>query len=1030
MMSFCSEITAGAAPPPTAEPGAAPAKDGTSAATPAASGRAGGTAKRKAQDPSGDAAGKAGKRPTYTGRRGSSAAATVKAEPVVKREAPDEGVPPPAAAAPPMSAATGAAAVQVKQEPEDQDDAAIAATVAAPVVAVKAEPVSPRRGDDTGSQLREWLQGGACPGVKAQEPAAEGAAAAGPRKFRAEPDGGVWFYLIDAFEDDRASPPRVYLFGKARREGLTQASDAFDVAVSVYRNTDVSGLVAFTVALMVACGAMSTGDFIATAEPANCAQRGTIAQAAAYIGTGGATAEDMIKELKYLTMFIICTTAYSLGKPSTAWENERHVNFVRRSVGGQLPQFTRQVREQLTAIAKNINPCAFVVQMSRILDFQPQNLPAGGFSFNPLVRGGVPAPPPGGAWAPVLGRRCKKEPYTFCTCGHWTYDRLLRKRGHCIGCMAALAPASDAAMGGGAQPGGGGGGNAGGGGSLPKSAGLASSQLAFMQKFAADLPPDKARALLDEFGIQKPSPHVHRQGHANEVQAAEGRQRATANRPQQALHNQVRVQKMLAEAGKKVDDAMQGDLKAKKEVEEAARRLAQRAFPPEEPSAKKSVVHIGALLADPSSLSLDLGEELGLSGDFYSDEGRKQLEDFSKECVERASALLSTAVTHARDEAQKIKKERSEKFEQLKKVGDPALRAAREAGEARVARAAARQELDEAARHVVVTFAPVYVVSGAGLNGRNMRVLSQHGARISQVAGPVVLIGDWQNSVDDIANVKFLSRWGSSEIPSDLKVTYTGGRGAASKIDFGLVSSGFLQAARFDGVDSTAPWGTHLAVKFELKAEPGLIEGLRVMEPRALDVASDLSRAWQLDWDSAAQRAMTLIDSKPARFWSNLPLAKLASEKRDAIQVSMGLGGSIGFGASASLLLSLYSGAARRWSIQACCLEVAFLLGAARQSPRLNAWAQEAGGEVHGLDPPTLRQLRGQARLGSKCLQRGFTWELIDQGAAPPTRLLGALESTIEARAWVQASKHMDGELGQVPTSAAGLAHSFLKEVR
>ncbi|CAK0871627.1 unnamed protein product [Prorocentrum cordatum] len=276
--------------------------------------------------------------------------------------------------------------------------------------------------------------------------------------------------------------------------------------------------------------------------------------------------------------------------------------------------------------------------------------PQAGFSFNAWVRNDSPSVSPGGSWTPVLGRRRKKEPYTFCKCGHWTYDRLLRKRGHCVGCMAELVPASDSAKTGEAH-------SAWGGGGVSKPSGLAAPQLAFMQKLASDLPPDKA---------------------------AEGKQRATANRLQQALQNQVRIQKMLAEAERKVDDALLEDIKAKQEVEEAARRLAQRVLPPEEPSAKESVVHIEALLTDPSSLSLDLGEEPDLSGDLYSDEERKQLAEFSKGCAERARVLLSTAFSQARDEAQKIKKERSERFEQLKKK--------------RIARAAVRQELEEAAR--------------------------------------------------------------------------------------------------------------------------------------------------------------------------------------------------------------------------------------------------------------------------------------------------------------------------------------------
>mmetsp|Transcript_38866 Transcript_38866/g.89951 ORF Transcript_38866/g.89951 Transcript_38866/m.89951 type:complete len:1385 (-) Transcript_38866:145-4299(-) len=39
--------------------------------------------------------------------------------------------------------------------------------------------------------------------------------AQGPCKVRLDDEGGLWFFFVDAFEDDRSSPPRVYLFGKA-----------------------------------------------------------------------------------------------------------------------------------------------------------------------------------------------------------------------------------------------------------------------------------------------------------------------------------------------------------------------------------------------------------------------------------------------------------------------------------------------------------------------------------------------------------------------------------------------------------------------------------------------------------------------------------------------------------------------------------------------------------------------------------------------------------------------------------------------
>ncbi|CAE7291152.1 POLA [Symbiodinium sp. CCMP2456] len=46
----------------------------------------------------------------------------------------------------------------------------------------------------------------------------------GPCEVERDPEGGLWFFLIDAVEDDRASPPRVYLFGKVKvRSGSAEA---------------------------------------------------------------------------------------------------------------------------------------------------------------------------------------------------------------------------------------------------------------------------------------------------------------------------------------------------------------------------------------------------------------------------------------------------------------------------------------------------------------------------------------------------------------------------------------------------------------------------------------------------------------------------------------------------------------------------------------------------------------------------------------------------------------------------------------
>mmetsp|Transcript_81862 Transcript_81862/g.171237 ORF Transcript_81862/g.171237 Transcript_81862/m.171237 type:complete len:1403 (+) Transcript_81862:356-4564(+) len=75
-------------------------------------------------------------------------------------------------------------------------------------------------GDAAGmAQMQAWFQGGnAGEGVTPMEAEkqANAAAAAGKPGLLLEQDGGLWYFFTDSFEDDRASPPRLYLFGKAR----------------------------------------------------------------------------------------------------------------------------------------------------------------------------------------------------------------------------------------------------------------------------------------------------------------------------------------------------------------------------------------------------------------------------------------------------------------------------------------------------------------------------------------------------------------------------------------------------------------------------------------------------------------------------------------------------------------------------------------------------------------------------------------------------------------------------------------------
>lgn len=102
--------------------------------------------------------------------------------------------------------AAAAESVKVKSEPSDEP-ASVLVKEPAPAppqpegdaVAVKQEPAE---------ELQSWLQDA--------DAAAAPAAVAG--KLQVEPDGSCWFFFTDAFEDDRSSPPRLYLFGKVRAE--------------------------------------------------------------------------------------------------------------------------------------------------------------------------------------------------------------------------------------------------------------------------------------------------------------------------------------------------------------------------------------------------------------------------------------------------------------------------------------------------------------------------------------------------------------------------------------------------------------------------------------------------------------------------------------------------------------------------------------------------------------------------------------------------------------------------------------------
>lgn len=75
---------------------------------------------------------------------------------------------------------------------------------------VKLEEAEPTTPEPEGASNSDWLQ---TSDVK-MEDATEAPAGSSRGKPMLEEDGSCWFFFIDAFEDERSSPPRVFLFGK------------------------------------------------------------------------------------------------------------------------------------------------------------------------------------------------------------------------------------------------------------------------------------------------------------------------------------------------------------------------------------------------------------------------------------------------------------------------------------------------------------------------------------------------------------------------------------------------------------------------------------------------------------------------------------------------------------------------------------------------------------------------------------------------------------------------------------------------
>eukprot|EP00959_Pyramimonas_sp_CCMP1952_P469135 9494414-Pyramimonas_sp.AAC.1 len=259
------------------------------------------------------------------------------------------------------------------------------------------------------------------------------------------------------------------------------------------------------------------------------------------------------------------------------------------------------------------------------------------------------------------GKKGKKfQPYTYCSCGHWTYDRLLARRGHCVGCGTAM------------QPTGGGKGGAGGGNGVPSGSGGGASgvepaAVAAARKAAALLPPAAAAELLASFKLKPEPPPPVPLGEA-EISSAEAKKRAATRAVQQAIDARLRLEEQIAAADKKVDEAIKKEEEAQQAVELAARNLAARVLPaPEAAPSSDSVLHIGALLENPDSVRLDFGESIDVTGPAFSDADREKFSNFAEQQRIAATELLRKAFAGVAEQAKKLQSEYVSYAKQVKK---------------------------------------------------------------------------------------------------------------------------------------------------------------------------------------------------------------------------------------------------------------------------------------------------------------------------------------------------------------------------
>lgn len=105
------------------------------------------------------------------------------------------------------------------------------------------------------------------------------------------------------------------------------------LGASVMRNSEMPGIVAFMIVSFLALGFLNPYNLFVEANPVGMPAVGNLQQACAYIGADGANDDERIRSPKRITVFLCALTMYSLGRPSSIFENEANVLWVRRALG-------------------------------------------------------------------------------------------------------------------------------------------------------------------------------------------------------------------------------------------------------------------------------------------------------------------------------------------------------------------------------------------------------------------------------------------------------------------------------------------------------------------------------------------------------------------------------------------------------------------------------------------------------------------------------------------------------------------------